>query len=562
MPLSKEEKRERRADAKAARAADDAARGITRQPAHRPPAGMQWDEQAAEWVPICGGGSNGGGSSSMDVEAADIGPIADELHEWLAANPPPRLADCESRAEWDALREPWFVKLMGTLLPPYGDNAARSAAWKAALKRHQRGALSCEALEQLQLVRLAQRVRRQLADVHRFLWRAQNYLFNQMLRDRRYANMLELATLVESADKAVHELRGAPSNSERCEGAKERLKALQRLAWSEGVHEAQVRREVCECDITLMRFAAYAHWAAEHAPDGSVLWDEGVALAGKNTKAERNEAGNLALSWQALYAPQMICVDTPGIRSFELALDQEKVGTFSMAPPPALLHWLCDQPAATATVVRATAADGRYVGDGSVSDAESDAGEDDEAEDDETVEGSVRVAAFADLQQQVEASHGPAWCVLSEQQRAAARLLGFKRRTWDACPRHVHVAWADLIDDEVTAAIALDFMQATWDGQLQATVGVELSISTEGRQFADQLLNRAKANEATLRQVRAHPQPSGPREPNNVSQDREMQAWHEVRECNGALCRLPRACAWSWYRVTADEAEPKAVCLN
>ena len=60
----------------------------------------------------------------------------------------------------------------------------------------------------------------------------------------------------------------------------------------------------------------------------------------------------------------------------------------------------------------------------------------DEAEDDETVEGGLRVAAFADLQQQVEAVHRPAWCVLSEQQRAAARLLGFKRRMWDACPRH------------------------------------------------------------------------------------------------------------------------------
>ena len=78
-----------------------------------------------------------------------------------------------------------------------------------------------------------------------------------------------------------------------------------------------------------------------------------------------------------------MCVETPGIRSYELALDQEKVATFSMAPPPALLDWLCDQPAAMATVVRATAADGRYVGDGSVSDAESDPDEDEEAEDDE-----------------------------------------------------------------------------------------------------------------------------------------------------------------------------------
>jgi hypothetical protein len=283
-----------------------------------------------------------------------------------------------------------------------------------------------------------------------------------------------------------------------------------------------------------------------------------VALAGKNAKAERKEAGNLALSWQALYAPELMCVDTPGIRSYELALDQEKVATFSMPPPPTLLRWLCDQPPAIATVLRATAADGRYVGDGGVSDAESDPGEDDDAEDDEAVEAGVRVAAFADLQQQVEASHGPTWCVLSEQQRAAARLLGFKRRTWDACPRHVHVAWADLISDEVAAATALDFMQGTWDRQLQATVGVELSISMEGRQFADQLLGRAKASEAILRQVRAHPRPSGTQEPNNVSQDRGMKVWLEVRENDGVLSRLPRACAWSWYRVTPDEAEGQA----
>jgi hypothetical protein len=95
-------------------------------------------EHTAEWVPISGGSSNVGGSSSMGVEdGADVGPVADELREWLATNPPPRLADCESRVDWDALRELWFAMLMGTLLPPYGDNAARSAAWKVALMRHQ-----------------------------------------------------------------------------------------------------------------------------------------------------------------------------------------------------------------------------------------------------------------------------------------------------------------------------------------------------------------------------------------------------------------------------------------
>ena len=37
-----------------------------------------------------------------------------------------------------------------------------------------------------------------------------------------------------------------------------------------------------------------------------------------------------------------------------------------------------------------------------------------------------------------------------------------------------------------------------------------------------------------------------------------MQVWHEVRENHGALCRLPRACAWSWYRVKSDEANGNA----
>ena len=78
--------------------------------------------------------------------------------------------------------------------------------------------------------------------------------------------------------------------------------------------------------------------------------------------------------------------------TLELALDQEKVATFSMPPPPALLQWLCDQPAAMATVVRTMAADGRYVGDGGVSDAESDPDEDDEAEDDKAAKKSAKRA--------------------------------------------------------------------------------------------------------------------------------------------------------------------------
>ena len=85
MPLSAEEKRERRAQAKAARAADDAARGITRQPAHRPPAGMQWDEHAAEWVPI--GGS--GGEVDRLIEATGAVVAAPPARPEVPPSPPP-----------------------------------------------------------------------------------------------------------------------------------------------------------------------------------------------------------------------------------------------------------------------------------------------------------------------------------------------------------------------------------------------------------------------------------------------------------------------------------------
>lgn len=50
MPLTPAEKRQRRAESKASRDAEDAARGVVRQPAHRPPAHHVWDEQAGEWV--------------------------------------------------------------------------------------------------------------------------------------------------------------------------------------------------------------------------------------------------------------------------------------------------------------------------------------------------------------------------------------------------------------------------------------------------------------------------------------------------------------------------------
>ena len=49
MPVSADVRRERRAEKAAERAAEDAASGRTRRPRGRAPAGMEWDENAAEW---------------------------------------------------------------------------------------------------------------------------------------------------------------------------------------------------------------------------------------------------------------------------------------------------------------------------------------------------------------------------------------------------------------------------------------------------------------------------------------------------------------------------------
>jgi hypothetical protein len=345
--------------------------------------------------------------------------------------------------------------------------------------------------------------------------------------------MLALNTMVAAADEAVHHLRAAPANEAQRAVAMEMLKELQRLAWGVATYEEgraiTVRDQVYECDIALTRFAACAHWAIEHQPDGSALWDEGVARAGSNAVAERKEAGNLALSWQALYQPERLCVGTPGIRTFEMALDQEKLATFSMAPPPSLLQWLRDQPAAVTPVVRTSPLDGRYVGDGGESDAESEVDEDDE--------------------QQPISPDAAQWHSLDAQNRAAARLLGFTRRTWDASPRHVCVPWSELIADELSAAQSLEFSPATWDAQLQVTADAEVSICDDGCAFFGELLGRANAMEATLQEVRAHPKPSGEAEPNNASQDRGMCAWQEVEDSGDKLAYRRRSRAWLWYQV-------------
>ena len=129
MALTAEQKRKRRADAAASRDADAAARGIKRRRSGSAPAHKNWDEQAGKWV--------------LDESVASLHPTPsiaqpDDLLSWAVANKPPRRRDFTSLTLFDAAREPWYATLMGKLLPPYGDNAARATAWRLALKRHVR----------------------------------------------------------------------------------------------------------------------------------------------------------------------------------------------------------------------------------------------------------------------------------------------------------------------------------------------------------------------------------------------------------------------------------------
>jgi hypothetical protein len=161
MGLTPEQRRERRAEKRAA----DEATGVFRRKRGRLAAGHVWNEQTgtATLHPAAPRSSDNAGASQLTASAAGL--VGDELRAWLSQHPPPRLDAFESREAWDADREPWVVLLTGAVLPPYGDNAARTAAWKAALHRAERGAMAKDALELLNLVRAAQRLRRQRAEV-------------------------------------------------------------------------------------------------------------------------------------------------------------------------------------------------------------------------------------------------------------------------------------------------------------------------------------------------------------------------------------------------------------
>ena len=186
MAWTAEQKRGRRAQRKRDRAADDERRGVKRKPRGRPPLYHRWDGSAGAWVldeavetlerrqlelppltlrpddlnawaaanprprrciaagtralaPRCSTRA----VETLERQQLELPPLSshpDDLNAWAAANPPPCRDDFATQELFDAAREPWYVHgyvlLMGTRLPPYGQNAKRAKAWGRACKRH------------------------------------------------------------------------------------------------------------------------------------------------------------------------------------------------------------------------------------------------------------------------------------------------------------------------------------------------------------------------------------------------------------------------------------------
>lgn len=156
MAFTAEQKRKRRAEHKAARAAEDASRGVKRQPPGGVPQGRRWDEHAHAYV--------------LKEQAPRPVPStvrADDVLAWASAHPPPRRADFASEELWDEAREQWYALLTGKLLPAYGEDDTRMLAWHAALARYERAshaydrreAHEKEELERRTAEREAERVR-------------------------------------------------------------------------------------------------------------------------------------------------------------------------------------------------------------------------------------------------------------------------------------------------------------------------------------------------------------------------------------------------------------------
>ena len=124
MAWTAEQKRDRRAQRKRDRAAEDERRGVKRKPRGRPPLYHRWDGSAGAWV-------LDEAVETLERQQLELPPLSsrpEDLNAWASANPPPCRDDFATQELFDAAREPWYVLLMGTRLPPYGQNAKRAKA--------------------------------------------------------------------------------------------------------------------------------------------------------------------------------------------------------------------------------------------------------------------------------------------------------------------------------------------------------------------------------------------------------------------------------------------------
>ena len=327
--------------------------------------------------------------------------------------------------------------------------------------------------------------------------------------------------------------------------------------------QQQVRHEVGECDADLTVLAASAHWASRHAPNGSLLWDEGCDAAAANASHERDEVSGLALDWQPFFEPEAGGVGAAGpdsalaragLRTYELCLDQEKTIVFSMPPAPALVRWLVAQPVADAAATNDDACDDDGASDVAEDDPDENSSGWTEKEASDWIEhlqthGSLpleaiavgfRATPFAELKRWVEEREGATSQRSSARQRRSSALGGAR-----GTPSHVQCLYRGTSLWRRRPRVALGLTQETWDAQL-LPANEPVAVSAEGRAFVEQLLARAEGQENRVQD----PVPNREEEPNNRNNDWQMRAWSEVRtSSDGELKWLSRERAWSWYHV-------------
>ena len=84
------------------------------EPCGRPLLYRRWDESVGARVLDEGG-------EALQRRQLELPPLTsrpEDLNAWTVANPPPRRDGFATQELFDAAREPWYVLLMGTWLPP------------------------------------------------------------------------------------------------------------------------------------------------------------------------------------------------------------------------------------------------------------------------------------------------------------------------------------------------------------------------------------------------------------------------------------------------------------